>query len=48
MVVACGEGAVSIAAVQPAGKKRIAPDEWARGRGVAVGDRLATPARAGE
>jgi methionyl-tRNA formyltransferase len=40
MVVACGEGAVRIAQVQPAGKTRMTPDVLARGRGVAVGDRL--------
>jgi methionyl-tRNA formyltransferase len=40
MTVACGEGAVRIASVQPAGKRRIAPAEWLRGRGVAVGQRL--------
>jgi methionyl-tRNA formyltransferase len=41
MTVACGGGgALRIAAVQPAGKKRMSPDDWARGRGVAVGDRF--------
>lgn len=40
MIVACGEGAIRIVHVQPAGKRRIAPDEWARGRGVAEGDVL--------
>ena len=38
MVVACGEGAVRIAQVQPAGKTRMTPDVLARGRGVAVGE----------
>jgi len=38
MVVACGEGAVRIAQLQPAGKTRMTPDVLARGRGVAVGD----------
>ncbi len=43
MSVKCGGGgAVRIVAVQPAGKKRMSPEEWARGRGVAVGDRLST------
>lgn len=37
-VIACGEGAVQIAAVQPAGKRRMSPADWARGRGVALGD----------
>lgn len=40
MTVACGSGAIRIANVQPAGKRRIAPAEWLRGRGVAVGQRL--------
>jgi methionyl-tRNA formyltransferase len=40
MVVACRDGAVTVAAVQPAGKRRLAPNEWARGRGAAVGDRF--------
>lgn len=40
MTVACGTGAVTIANVQPAGKKRLTPIEWARGRGVAQGERL--------
>lgn len=40
MTVACGDGAVLVAAVHPAGKRRITPEEWARGRGVALGERL--------
>jgi methionyl-tRNA formyltransferase len=40
MLVACGEGAVRIAFAQPAGKKRLTVQEWARGRGVAVGERF--------
>jgi methionyl-tRNA formyltransferase len=42
MLVACGAGAVRILAVQPAGKRRLAPMEWANGRGVAEGDRFDT------
>jgi len=38
--VACGEGAVRIAEVHPAGQKRLAAAQWVRGRGVAVGDRF--------
>ena len=38
--VSCGEGAVTIAFVQPAGKPRMSADAWARGRGGAVGLRL--------
>jgi methionyl-tRNA formyltransferase len=40
MTVACGEGAVLVGAVHPAGKRRVTPDEWARGRGIVVGERL--------
>jgi methionyl-tRNA formyltransferase len=40
MVVACGDGAVRVGCVQPAGKRKLAPADWARGRGVAVGDRF--------
>jgi methionyl-tRNA formyltransferase len=42
MIVACGGGAVRVTAVQPAGKRRLAPIEWANGRGVAVGDQFDT------
>jgi methionyl-tRNA formyltransferase len=42
MIVACGGGAVRITAVQPGGKRRLTPIEWANGRGVAVGDRFDT------
>ncbi len=40
LVVRCGQGAVRIAEVQPAGKGRLAPLAWQRGRGVQVGDRF--------
>ena len=40
LIVACGAGAVRIADVHPAGKKRLAAAQWVRGRGVAVGDRF--------
>jgi methionyl-tRNA formyltransferase len=40
LVVACGDGAVRILHVQPAGKKRMSPDQWLRGRGIAVGQRF--------
>jgi methionyl-tRNA formyltransferase len=46
MLVACGGGAVRITLVQPAGKRRLAPLDWANGRGVAVGDRFDTTAAA--
>lgn len=42
MLVACGAGAVRVQTVQPAGKRRITPSEWVRGRGVDVGDRFDT------
>jgi methionyl-tRNA formyltransferase len=44
MLVACGGGAVRIAAAQPAGKRRLTPVEWMHGRGVAAGDRFDTGA----
>jgi methionyl-tRNA formyltransferase len=40
LLVACGEGAVRIAEVHPAGQKRLAAAQWVRGRGVAVGERF--------
>ena len=40
LLVACGEGAVRIAEVHPAGQKRLAAAQWTRGRGVRVGDRF--------
>ena len=42
LLVACGSGAVRVLAVQPSGKKPLAPIEWARGRGIAVGDQFDT------
>jgi methionyl-tRNA formyltransferase len=42
MIVACAEGSVQIAVVQPAGKRRMNPAEWARGRGVSVGEHFVT------
>ena len=40
MLVACGRGAVRVAYVHPAGKRRLAALDWAQGRGISVGDRL--------
>lgn len=40
IVIAAGRDAVRVTEVQPAGKRRLAAADWARGRGVAVGDRL--------
>jgi methionyl-tRNA formyltransferase len=41
LVVACGNGALALREVQPAGKTRLPVEAWVRGRGVSVGDRLA-------
>ena len=40
MLVACRSGAVRVAYVHPAGKRRLSALDWAQGRGIAVGDRL--------
>jgi methionyl-tRNA formyltransferase len=40
LVVACGEGAIRIAQVQPTGKKRMPAMDWHRGRGIAEGQRF--------
>jgi len=40
LVVACGSGAVRIQQSQPAGQKRLAVGDWARGRGIAAGRRF--------
>jgi methionyl-tRNA formyltransferase len=40
MLVACGEDAVRIAYVFPAGRRRLAALDWHQGRGVTVGDVL--------
>ncbi len=39
LVIACGQDALRVSGVQPAGKSRMSSHEWARGRGTAVGDR---------
>ena len=36
--IACGSGSLWVREVQPAGKRRMTAAEWARGRGVKVGD----------
>jgi methionyl-tRNA formyltransferase len=41
LVVGCGEGAVALAEVQPAGRNRLAVGDWVRGRSIPVGTRLA-------
>ena len=40
MTVRCGIGAVRVKEVQPAGKPRLTPQTWSRGRGISVGDCL--------
>jgi methionyl-tRNA formyltransferase len=40
LIVACGDGAIRITDVQPAGKSRMTAAEWTRGRGVSSGDIL--------
>ena len=40
LVIGCGEGALAVREVQPAGRTRLAVAEWVRGRGIAVGARL--------
>ena len=42
LVIACGEGAARVTVVQPAGKRRLSPNDWARGRGAVPGDRFET------
>ncbi|HEV3049358.1 MAG TPA: methionyl-tRNA formyltransferase [Longimicrobium sp.] len=44
VLVACGMGAVRVREVQPPGKRRMPAGDWARGRGVAVGDRFGAEA----
>ncbi len=40
LVVATGVGVLAIREVQPAGKTRLTVDDWVRGRGITVGERL--------
>lgn len=41
LVVAAGEGALSLGEVQPPGRRRMEAQDWIRGRGVRVGQRFA-------
>ncbi|HET9727479.1 MAG TPA: methionyl-tRNA formyltransferase [Gemmatimonadales bacterium] len=41
LIVGCGEGALAVREVQPAGRSRLSVADWTRGRGIAVGARLA-------
>jgi len=45
MLVACGEDAVRIGYVFPAGRRRLAALDWRQGRGVAIGDILGSQGR---
>ena len=40
MVVACGAGYLLISCAQQAGRTRVNPEEWMRGRGIEAGERL--------
>lgn len=40
LLIACGEGAVWVREVKPAGKRRMNAADWLRGRGAQPGDRL--------
>ena len=40
LLVACGQGAVWVREVKPAGKRRMNAADWLRGRGAEPGDRL--------
>ncbi|MEO8576422.1 MAG: methionyl-tRNA formyltransferase [Gemmatimonadales bacterium] len=42
LIVWCGDAAVCVRDVQPSGRSRMRSAEWARGRGVAVGDQFGT------
>ncbi|HEY0778245.1 MAG TPA: methionyl-tRNA formyltransferase [Gemmatirosa sp.] len=43
LVVKCGEDAVRVTHVQPAGRGRLAAADWVRGRGIELGDIFETP-----
>ena len=40
MIIACGDGAVRVTQLQPAGKQRMTPREAERGRGIGAGEKL--------
>jgi methionyl-tRNA formyltransferase len=40
LVVGCGDGALAVREVQPAGRTRLPVKEWVRGRGISLGARL--------
>jgi methionyl-tRNA formyltransferase len=41
LLIACGDGAVALREVQPAGRNRMPASAWVRGRGISPGRRLA-------
>jgi methionyl-tRNA formyltransferase len=41
LIIGAGPGSVSVAQVQPAGKRRMPASEWSRGRGARAGQRFA-------
>jgi methionyl-tRNA formyltransferase len=41
LVIAAGSRAIAVSEVQPAGKTRLPVEDWVRGRGISVGQRLA-------
>ncbi len=42
LIVWCGDAAVCVRDVQPSGRSRMRASDWARGRGVSVGDQFGT------
>jgi methionyl-tRNA formyltransferase len=40
IIVSCGDGPICIRDVQPSGRTRMRSSEWARGRGISIGDRF--------
>ena len=40
LVIACGNGALAVREVQPAGRTRLAVGDWVRGRGISAGRQL--------
>ena len=42
IIVWCGDAAICVRDVQPSGRSRMRSSEWARGRGVAIGDQFGT------
>lgn len=44
LCVGCGQGAVRVTSVHPAGRRRLSAFDWYQGRGVAVGDVMGSSA----